>query len=215
MNIFYLHSSPAQAAQWFVNKHKVKMIVETAQMLSTAHRVHDGVVKGKERVLPGEESGQQHCYRVAHLHHPSTAWTVLNRSNYEWHFQLFSEMLAEYTRHYKRKHSSENLFSFLSKAPANMPSGEFSPPPLAMPVHYKVSTDPVDCYRRFYAGDKWRFAKWKNDNMPPWFLDKMTEVWYDEGLQGRLEALRQALTKKTPPMDERVLAHARELSQAL
>ena len=37
MNIFYLHSDPIKAAQIQYNKHVVKMILESAQMLCTAH----------------------------------------------------------------------------------------------------------------------------------------------------------------------------------
>lgn len=42
MNIFFLDKDPVQCAQWMVDKHVVKMIVETAQLLSTTHRVLDG-----------------------------------------------------------------------------------------------------------------------------------------------------------------------------
>ena len=42
MNIFFLHRDPEQAAKEHVDKHVVKMIVEYAQLLSTAHRMIDG-----------------------------------------------------------------------------------------------------------------------------------------------------------------------------
>jgi len=37
MNIFYLHRDPVKAAKIQYNKHVVKMILESAQMLCTAH----------------------------------------------------------------------------------------------------------------------------------------------------------------------------------
>ena len=40
MNIFYLHEDPVKAAKLQYNKHVVKMILESAQMLCTAHRCH-------------------------------------------------------------------------------------------------------------------------------------------------------------------------------
>ena len=48
MNIFYLHSDPKTCASMHCDKHVVKMILETAQMLSTAHHELDGenVVEG-------------------------------------------------------------------------------------------------------------------------------------------------------------------------
>ena len=42
MNIFYLHKKPEISAQLHCDKHVVKMIIEYAQMLSTAHRMLDG-----------------------------------------------------------------------------------------------------------------------------------------------------------------------------
>ena len=42
MNIFYLHKEPEVSARLHCDKHVVKMIIEYAQMLSTAHRMIDG-----------------------------------------------------------------------------------------------------------------------------------------------------------------------------
>ena len=51
MNIFYLHKHPEIAAQMHVDKHCVKMILETCQLLSTAHRILDGEqVMGKTKL---------------------------------------------------------------------------------------------------------------------------------------------------------------------
>ena len=43
MNIFYLSHDVDECARFHVDKHVVKMILESAQLLSTAHRVLDGV----------------------------------------------------------------------------------------------------------------------------------------------------------------------------
>ena len=45
MNIFILHKDPIKAAQDQCDKHVVKMIVESAQMLSTVHRMLDGSIE--------------------------------------------------------------------------------------------------------------------------------------------------------------------------
>ena len=42
MNIFYISDNPVEAAEWMVDRHVVKMILESAQLLSTAHRLLDG-----------------------------------------------------------------------------------------------------------------------------------------------------------------------------
>jgi len=77
MNIFYLHHNPYKAATFFYDKHKVKMILECAQMLCTAHHVHD--------------NGDNVPYKKAHLNHPSTIWARSSRSNYYW---LYEHMLV-------------------------------------------------------------------------------------------------------------------------
>jgi hypothetical protein len=63
MNIFYLHRDPVKAATVQYNKHVVKMILESAQMLCTAHHCY-GSAEQKANIP----------YRQSHLNHPSTVW---------------------------------------------------------------------------------------------------------------------------------------------
>ena len=211
MNVFYLDTDPQRIASWLVDKHIVKMPVESAQMLSTAHRLLDGRRVGKDWILPDEDISQPICYKVAHAHHPSTVWTMASKANYEWHAQLWVCMLEEYTRRYGRIHNCSRLMDILMSAPKNISDGPFTSPPLAMPQRYK-SEDAVSAYRRFYAGEKWRFARWKQADLPDWFLGEMQCVWLDEGYADRAVALEKAVRKKTPPMDVRVLSIAKELT---
>ena len=60
MNIFYLHEDPATASTYMYDKHVVKMILESAQMLCTAHH-HYG-------------NGDNVPYKKAHYNHPSSVW---------------------------------------------------------------------------------------------------------------------------------------------
>ena len=83
MNIFYLSSCPAEAAESHNDKHCVKMILEYAQMLSTAHRELDGNVPD---IL----------YKSTHKNHPSTIWTRASKQHYDWLFRLFRMLSAEY-----------------------------------------------------------------------------------------------------------------------
>ena len=48
MNIFVLDRNPVIAAQMQCDKHIVKMIVESGQMLSTVHRMLDGKMEKQE-----------------------------------------------------------------------------------------------------------------------------------------------------------------------
>ena len=50
MNIFALDQSPEKAAQMHLDRHVVKMIIEYAQLLSTAHRLSDG--RFEEHISP-------------------------------------------------------------------------------------------------------------------------------------------------------------------
>ena len=61
MNIFYLHEDPREASQMMCDKHNVKMIVESAQMLSTAHRELDG----------DRWANKHELYKSTHKNHPS------------------------------------------------------------------------------------------------------------------------------------------------
>ena len=93
MNIFYLHEDPQLAASYMYDKHKVKMILESAQMLCTAHHCY-GNAEQKLNVP----------YKQAHLNHPSTIWARKSRATYRW---LYLHMIAlghEYTKRYGKIH---------------------------------------------------------------------------------------------------------------
>ena len=148
MNIFYLHSDPKVAASYFYDKHKVKMILECAQMLCTAH-----IALGNEDVP----------YKKSHLNHPSSVWVRANNENYQW---LYNHMLAlgeEYTKRYKRTHLTiTKCKDILAVAPLNIPTGSFNEPPQCMPDEYKVDNDSVSAYWNYYEQDKYKIAN-KNE----------------------------------------------------
>ena len=148
MNIFYLHQSPYIAAKLQYNKHVVKMILESAQMLCTAHHVY-GNAEQKLNVP----------YKQAHLNHPSTIWTRQCRANYRW---LYLHMLAlgnEYTERYGKTHLTiYKCAEFLNVPPVHIPDGDFCEPPQAMPDEYKVPGDSIKAYWNYYIGDKSHIA---------------------------------------------------------
>lgn len=148
MNIFYLHPDPKVAASYFYDKHKVKMILECAQMLCTAH-----IALGNEDVP----------YKKSHLNHPSSVWVRENNENYQW---LYNHMLAlgeEYTNRYKKTHLTiTKCKDILAVAPLNIPTGSFTEPPQCMPDEYKVKNDSVSAYWNYYEQDKYKIAN-KNE----------------------------------------------------
>ena len=148
MNIFYLDKCPVKAAKYQYNKHVVKMILESAQMLCAAHHVLDN----RTRDLSGIP------YRVTHINHPSTIWTRLDRYNYMW---LYDHMIAlgdEYTRRYGKKHLSiTKCWWPLSRTPSGIPEKGFTQPPQAMPDEYKNECS-IRAYWNYYIGDKHHIA---------------------------------------------------------
>ena len=147
MNIFYLDHSPYKAAKYQYNKHVVKMILESAQMLCTAHHVY-GNAEQKLNVP----------YKQAHLNHPSTIWTRQCRTNYRW---LYLHMMAlgyEYNKRYDKTHLTiSKCAKFLNVPPAHIPDGKFTQPPQAMPDMYKRDCA-IHAYWLYYVYDKKHIA---------------------------------------------------------
>ena len=160
MNIFYLSEDPVVAALEHNDKHCVKMIVEYAQMLSTAHRECDG----------DDRADSLSLYRKTHVNHPSTVWARGNEAQYTWLYQLFVALAAEYTYRYEKKHSTDSLLAVsLETPPAKISKNKlFQPPPQCMPKEYKCD-DAVEAYRNFYIGEKAQFSSWKKRDAPRWF----------------------------------------------
>ena len=175
MNIFYLHHEPKICAQQHVDKHCVKMILEYAQLLSTAHRVLDGTIvtghsatgrKKTSYVLHDERDSV--LYSATHINHPSAVWVRQNQQNYFWLFGLFQELMAEYTYRYGKVHATSRLYDALYHYPKNIPLGIFTEPTPAMPDEYKVAGDSIQSYHNYYNGDKKRMFSWKKRETPSW-----------------------------------------------
>ena len=183
MNIFVLDNDPVKAVQLQCDKHIVKMIVESAQMLSTTHRILDGKMtiklskSGKRKVkywsMP--DFFDDVFYKAVHMNHPCTVWTRECSANYIWHYDHFIALCDEYTFRYGKVHASFlKLGHHLKNLPKNIrKSDELTKFPLAMPDECKVSNDPVVCYRNYYQTKQDRFTmKWTGRSMPDWFIPK-------------------------------------------
>lgn len=179
MNIFYVETDPYKAAESMVDKHVVKMILESAQLLSTAHRLLDGVEyvgqsqsgrKAKRWRLPDDR--EHILYSATHIHHPSAVWCRENRKNYEWLFGHFIGLLNEYTYRYGKTHKcAEPVFvDRLSRFPTNMAYGDFTDPTPAMLDEYKIGDDSLASYRNYYKVGKTHLHKWTKRETPQWML---------------------------------------------
>ena len=179
MNIFYLHTETRLCAEWHVDKHTVKMILEYSQLLSTAHRLLDGTMSiGKSKTGRNvkrwilSDDRDSIIYNATHINHPSAIWTRESIHNYTWLHNLLNDLCIEYTHRYGKIHKVESsgLLTKLKTPPKNISTVKtFTEPPPAMPDQYKVSNDSAASYRNYYIGAKNRFAKWKNRSIPPWY----------------------------------------------
>ena len=152
MNIFVVDRDPKVAATMLCDKHVVKMIVETAQMLCTA----------------ASKLGHQVPYKPTHAKHPCTLWAGESLSNWNWLVKHGMALCEEYTLRYKKIHKTQSIIEWCRDSnisPAN--DIGLTPFRLAMPDIYK-DKDPVKSYRDYYIGEKARFAKWKT-SPPAWW----------------------------------------------
>jgi hypothetical protein len=177
MNIFYIDKDPVQAAQWMVDKHVVKMILESAQLLSTAHRVIDGVEyvgktktgrKKKSWVL--KDARELVVYSATHVNHPSAVWCRQSVENYTWLVEHFFALCEEYTYRYGKKHkcSQGDLPYMLQSPPHGLREYNWTEMPSAMADEYKISADPLTNYRNYYIIGKSRMHKWTKRQQPKW-----------------------------------------------
>lgn len=160
MNIFYLDSSPSIAAKAMTDKHVVKMILESAQLLCTAHRVLDGEpmiqlsTNGRKLTRYSHPTLDDVLYKSTHINHPSGVWVRESQENYEWLYKHFLALCEEYTSRYNKVHATySRLASVLSIAPVSLVCFPFTPMKLAMPKPYHLP-DPVESYRLYYEAEK-------------------------------------------------------------
>ena len=155
MNVFYVDNDPKISAQCLVDKHVVKMIVESAQILSTNIRLL-------------ESHPDMGLYRATHINHPCTIWSRSSSCNYQWLYDHYISLLEEYTFRYGKKHQSSSLINLLREPPLKIPSGILTTPALAMPNEYKIIGNPVESYRNYYRLGKSHIHKWTKRNAPSW-----------------------------------------------
>jgi hypothetical protein len=183
VNIFILDENPLAAARMHCDKHVPKMVVESAQMLSTAHRMLDG----KEYLAPSKsgkrmtkhyllERNDDVIYKAVHAAHPCTVWTMQSASNYIWHYGLFHALSEEFEYRFKKIHRSWDILKdILSVIPKNITDIGPTPYAKAMKAYPDIAVieNPVEAYRQFYIADKIEFAKWeKGRSAPTWWNTK-------------------------------------------
>ena len=197
MNLFILSLDPAKIAEYMMDKHIAKIILEAVQMLCTTQRLLTATTGIKECC--------DSCvvYKIAHKNHPVTIWCRASQANFIWTLDLIDAMHTEWKYRYghpaHKQHKSYGVAQYLRR---NVPpahafeqvhvAGIMTPFALAMPDEYKIrSSDParstgtshgdniydaVASYRSYYlSAPKRRIAKWAKLREMPW--------WYARGLR--------------------------------
>lgn len=167
---------PSKAAGMMVDSHVVKMILESAQLLSTCHRVLDG-----EMTVQKSDSGRNVkrwklndtrdliLYSATHVNHPSCVWVRQSVENYLWLVDHMFALGIEYTYRYNKKHKTiTDLGYMIQSPPMNLKEWDFTKPPSAMDSKYIISEDPVVNYQNYYRLGKSKLHKWTNREKPSW-----------------------------------------------
>lgn len=190
MNIFYLNHDTKQCAEYHVDRHVTKMVLEYAQLLSTAHRVLDGVstigltsTGRKKTSFVLSDARDAILYSATHINHPSAIWVRQSDKNYDWLFSLFQALMTEYTYRYGKTHACSKLEMFLARIPNNIPQKPFTEPTPAMPPELKVTGNSIASYKNYYIQSKQHLASWQGKTnsrpVPQWFqtgLEKLAVI---------------------------------------
>ena len=160
MNIFYLDHDVRKSVSYLVDKHVVKMPLETVQILSSSCHIH----------------GMPSPYKPTHLKHPCVLWAASSQNNYAWLLVYAKHIFAEYTRRYDRTHASEKHLDQLRRLDGVLVDVPFSLPPQCMPEHCRGS-DTVEAYRRYYRTEKKHIHSWKTRCVPEWIAISKQDLY--------------------------------------
>jgi hypothetical protein len=152
LNIFVLDLDIAKCARYHCDQHVVKMIFESTQIACTALN---------ERGFPTP-------YRSTHFRHPCVLWAGESFDNLHWLKKLARALNREYRYRYDSSEDHSSIAVLDQIEGMKFESKGLTGFPQAMPEQYKVPGDPVQAYRRFYVGEKLRFARWMRRKRPAW-----------------------------------------------
>jgi len=154
MNIFFLHRNPHLCARFHCDKHVVKMILESCQLLYAAHTTTELAPNGG--------------YKPTHMKHPCSIWVRESVQNYRWLVRLAQELVKQYRWRYSgRTHACEEHIAWLAaNEPPELPeTAEITSPRMAMPDEFKQS-DPVLAYREYYRVAKKHILVYRKGSRP-------------------------------------------------
>ena len=168
MNIFYLSHKTSRCARWHCDKHVVKMILETAQLLYTAHWVTS--VKPDFSSAPTRKGSQERGYiSIRNKNHPSAIWARASLEHYVWLCQFGLALCDEYRFRFgsNKKHACEDHIMWLYENPPALGLNGWSQPTQAMPDIYRDKNSLI-AYRKYYKYGKKDLLVYTKRHMPHW-----------------------------------------------
>ena len=153
MNIFLLDRDPDTNAEYHVDKHCSKMILEGMQLLCTAFHMQ----------------GIEAPYKKTHQNHPCAIFTRESFENFDFVVQYVYALSKEFNYRYNNVHKSSLLLKWVwdNQHLLTFPKTGLTQFPLAMPDQYKTS-DPIESYRNYYMGEKQHIFNWTGRDKPNW-----------------------------------------------
>jgi hypothetical protein len=142
-----------KCALYHCDKHIVKMILESAQILCS--------------VL--WQNGIEAPYRKTHSNHPCTLWAGESLANWRWLKNLAKELNKEYKYRFNKKTSHKSFEVIMTLPEPDIYDRGLTALPLVMPKIY-YNADPIKAYRSYYIKEKAHIAKWTKRKTPKWFL---------------------------------------------
>lgn len=190
MNIFILSEEReplvhyAQQAHYHIDKHVVKMIAESVQMLVTSlsfHANYDAMI-GKLAAAPQIASSMP-CkpLSASMTKHPCTQWTCASIENFNYLACLALQLCQEHQYRYPLSpcHAYMPWLEALVAELTRLGFGPTADLPKQFAIAVKdpnkrtVATDHIialDTYRDYYVRDKRNFATWKKRMKPVWYI---------------------------------------------
>jgi hypothetical protein len=161
MMIFFLDKDPVKNAEYHMDKHVVKMILEYIQILTAAQINHGDLPQETLRTL----------YKPPGMNNPITKWPSINTTNYILVLDLLKALFSEYTFRYGKIHTGQPLLAILEKLPKNLPISDTPSPFPFCPDH----PDMYIWHRENYINNKQHLATWKKREVPGWYIFKPIE----------------------------------------
>lgn len=153
MNFFYLDEDPVKCAEYMVDRHVVKMILEHCQLLSTTQHVF----------------GIESIYKPTHINHPCAIWARESLANYKLLITFTKAICKEYTYRYGKIHACEAILYYCEQVVPNISDIGLTQIKLAMPDYCKIGS-PVESYREYYRKEKRHISDWKKRSKPEWWV---------------------------------------------